>query len=383
MNPGRGLVAWLFVASLVAACAAPVQSVTTAAGSPESPQPRAAQPTSNPCVIVIRNLGTYTQRLADDLSVLRPLVVAKRFDLAATVSSVREASSTVTEGAGLRRSMESCGGADVLQTALGAVEDRAKAAMDRAFAGSINDAQRVREGAVQLLAVLPDVVALSEAGSEYARTFGTDVPAVEVVDEAAQPVGDLPPLVTERPRSTPTPDTAAKRVKLPKLSVAVKGAKAIKYFSIAGDVPNELSRSMNRRADKHCSDDAAACVHLDMDPDFSYRRDPQTGSCRITGVRWRRDFTVYVPRWTKPERVYPAALAWWRKVLDHIAWHEGQHIKIQNRHLAKLKTDLVGESCERGQKLINRWMARARRAQSAFDAKDRSWQPPVYAGPRG
>ena len=91
----------------------------------------------------------------------------------------------------------------------------------------------------------------------------------------------------------------------------------------------------------------------------------------------------YMPRWTKPSRVYPELLAWWRKVLDHISWHEGQHIKIQKTFQRQVEDVAGWQGLLSSRRDPQEVEADVTRAQDAFDSKDRSWVYPTYTGPGG
>ena len=91
-----------------------------------------------------------------------------------------------------------------------------------------------------------------------------------------------------------------------------------------------------------------------------------------------------LPRWVGPARVEPALLVWWKQVLDHFAWHEGQHIKIEKSFDKKLRPLLIGHKCSSAKTIIKHWQGSMEAAQDRFDAKDLSWQPETsvpYAGP--
>ena len=77
-------------------------------------------------------------------------------------------------------------------------------------------------------------------------------------------------------------------------------------------------------------------------------------------------------------------LAWWREVLDHIAWHEGRHIKIEKSWLKKAPAMFEGKPCTSGQRIATRWAKKVAEAQAAFDAKDyAAYEFPPYDGPGG
>jgi predicted secreted Zn-dependent protease len=173
-------------------------------------------------------------------------------------------------------------------------------------------------------------------------------------------------------------------VTLPKLSVDIAGATRIRYFGISGRAPDVLVRSMTRNAAEHCeSREALACVSLRPDINPTYRT-TSSGSCVLTGATTSLRATVYMPRWNKPTRVHPELLAWWREVLDHIAWHEGRHIKIEKSWLKKAPAMFEGKPCTSGQRIATRWAKKVAEAQAAFDAKDyAAYEFPPYDGPGG
>ena len=71
-------------------------------------------------------------------------------------------------------------------------------------------------------------------------------------------------------------------------------------------------------------------------------------------------------------------------VLDHFAWHEGRHIKIQQAYDTKLRPLLLGHKCSSARTIIRRWERTVAAAQARFDTRDYSWQPETsvpYKGP--
>jgi predicted secreted Zn-dependent protease len=191
---------------------------------------------------------------------------------------------------------------------------------------------------------------------------------------------------TAAPRATPrpTPRPTSVTVALPKLSAKIAGATSIRYYSISGDHPIDLARQMEKNAKKYCGRDALACVDLGPDYNPSYIANPYTGSCTITGVRTSLKATVHMPRWTKPSLVYPALVTWWKSVFNHIAWHEGRHIRIERSWLKKLPGMLVGKPCSSATSVIASWSRKSEAAQDAFDAAQRrAYEYPPYTGPGG
>ena len=70
-------------------------------------------------------------------------------------------------------------------------------------------------------------------------------------------------------------------------------------------------------------------------------------------------------------------------MVDHMAWHEGQHIKIQKSYDEKLKKMMVGQECSTAKKIYKNWGEAVHAAHDKFDAKDALWPYPVYTGPGG
>jgi predicted secreted Zn-dependent protease len=216
---------------------------------------------------------------------------------------------------------------------------------------------------------------------------------VLAASEAPSPTSSATPSPTPRatPRPTPRPAPRAtapprpRTVALPKITVAVAGATSLRSYSVAGDSPNDLARSMLARGPAKCGlSHAIACVA----PTFKTYivkgiTNQATGACTITTVRITASYAVWLPRWTKPSRVYPALVTWWRKVLGHLAWHERQHIRIENARLPDLRARLLGAACSKGNGIVSSWLASLSTAQHAFDAKDRGWHWPAYSGPGG
>jgi predicted secreted Zn-dependent protease len=184
------------------------------------------------------------------------------------------------------------------------------------------------------------------------------------------------------PKATPAP---ARLIQLPKLSIKVWRA-TVRYYGISGKDPNKLIASAERNipgdgeGDRHA--DAMAYVEANMDELEPTYVANAYGSCVMTGVTGKVTYRVTAPRWTKPSRVHPALLRWWKDVLEHIRWHEEQHVRIFERWIDKLDVRLSGQPCSKGQSIINRWTGDVVNAQKAFDAKERDWGKAYpYKGP--
>jgi predicted secreted Zn-dependent protease len=203
-----------------------------------------------------------------------------------------------------------------------------------------------------------------------------------------------PPMPTAVPRPSPVPaplltpapviGASNGLVSLPWLSVDVWNALE-EYFGISGRNPQELIESATANSPPQCHDDdgdGAACAGptiWSFEPTYFF--DPFTGSCTLTGASANVSFAAYLPQWTAPAAVPPELLSWWQLVLEHIRWHEEQHIRIFVDYASQLPDLLAGHPCDDGQAITNTWASNLQVAQDAFDAQDDSWPLPPYSGP--
>ena len=186
------------------------------------------------------------------------------------------------------------------------------------------------------------------------------------------------------------PPTGAALVRLPSLSVTVKGA-TIDYFGVTGDTSRELAASIARGGVKACGaidyewfrGDArpAACVMTRVsDTRQSIRtRTSASGACRITSATITASYTIHMPRWTEPARVPKRLLDWWRKIVDFIADHEAGHVRVGRDYIKKLNARLVGKPCEDINAIIRSWVTQHAEAQEAYDRGEysRAWPTPA------
>jgi predicted secreted Zn-dependent protease len=347
-----------------------------------------AEPSASPdgCTGALKHLAAFTARMAAELAAIRPLVVATRFDSVKTLAASRRVSATLTAYVGLEGDLRSCGPTVELASRVEALQSAAKTTLDQSLSASTRSLRVHRDAGVALFGLLTEVLALSEMATGVADSLGVDAAIATIAEGADEPVGSLPPLPTPTPRPTQTAVTtprppAAATVALPKLSVKIAGATSVKYFAISGSTPKQLIDSATLEARTHCGKHAAACVQPGWAVfDVVQQPDPRTGACMVTQMVFKPSYTVWIPRWTGPSRVYPELVDWWREVLDHIAWHEGQHIRIQNGMLDQLTFTRM-PSCSEFQARFDSWMGSVNTAQDAFDAKERSWVAPRYYGP--
>jgi predicted secreted Zn-dependent protease len=220
-------------------------------------------------------------------------------------------------------------------------------------------------------------VAEPAASQTATQTAGaTSPPAPSPTQVAPTPVASAVP--------TASPSPIAITVSLPELSPKVVGAKKVRYFAVKGDSPAALLDNTVLRSKASCkSTDTLACVFTRPNIRWTERTRLATGACTIVAPKVSYTSTVYLPRWVSPQEVRPELLAWWTKMVDHMAWHEGQHIKIHKSYDAKLKRLMVGHKCSSADKIVDTWERTLKAAQDKFDAKDALWRYPEYPGPGG
>jgi predicted secreted Zn-dependent protease len=174
----------------------------------------------------------------------------------------------------------------------------------------------------------------------------------------------------------PAPAGSSDLVALPMLTISVWNAQ-VEYFAISGTSPAELLASAKANANHPHGDSAMAYVVPSQSFDYS-----TTGpACAVSQFSVMRSYTVHAPQWVAPAVVHPALLGWWQAILDHVAWHEEQHVRIFETNYGTLERELLGQPCEVVQAIIDNWSASLNAAQEAFDASDANWTPPRYTGP--
>ncbi len=260
--------------------------------------------------------------------------------------------------------------------------------------------------------VLLGAVTVGCGSAELSDGVPASASAVVIADPApsVRPTGTPPPVATVRPIQTPspvaTPEPVASpsampsaspaalptpvapetpsTVRVPRLTAKVPGATQIRYFGVKGSSPDALLTSAVLRSRASCkSNDTLACVFLGGTIRWTARTVGATGACTIVSPQVSRTAVVYLPRWDSPTRVQPALVAWWKKMADHLVWHEGQHIKIRKAYDAKLVRQMQGHSCSSAKAIERRWRHDLQAAQHQFDAKDIRWPYPDYTGPGG
>jgi predicted secreted Zn-dependent protease len=188
----------------------------------------------------------------------------------------------------------------------------------------------------------------------------------------------VPTSATTEAPTDPTDDTVA----LPKFSYPVAGA-TVKYFSIEGDTPYALLQADEAASSKACNlKDSRACFLPGYRWSFVGQTDVTSGVCVVKSVDLTASYTIILPNWTSPARVPAVLVAWWKLVLDHIAWHESQHLAIAQEYAPKVKAALQNTSCSGFAAASRAIRDDIDAAQDVFDAQQKAinWQYPPYSG---
>jgi predicted secreted Zn-dependent protease len=186
------------------------------------------------------------------------------------------------------------------------------------------------------------------------------------------------------------PPPGAALVRLPRLTARIANA-TIHYFAITGDTSPELAVSVARGGATACgvidyewfrgdARPSACTITYLTDTAESIRTSlDSTGTCRITAARFQSRYVVNMPRWTAPARVPKRLLDWWRRIVNFIAVHEGQHVKIGRDYIKKLNARLRGKDCTQADEIIQAWAKQHSAAQEAFDRSEYSkpWPQPA------
>lgn len=364
-------------AVLAAACSPQSSSQTVEVASPSaSLGSNSSRASADPCVTAATRLGSFTSQMVDDLASLRPLVVAAAFDPPGALAVTRRVAGTITSYAGIDQGLLACQETGDLGPRVARLVANAQAALAKAFSAEVTDGPVQRDAAASLFGLLPEVQLLASADQAISNNLGIAIEIAEVPKGADDPVGSLPPFPTPMP--TPTPfRTADPFVALPRLSVRIWHA-SVRYFSIGGKNPGQLETSDQKNIPRAAEGDKVpnAFAYTEVATDSlqpTYIADPFSGSCTMLGLTGKLTYRVTIPRWISPARVLPQLLSWWKLVLEHVRWHEEQHVRIFEKWVPVLAKRFAGKPCSSATSIETRWSADMTAAQNAFDFTERTW----------
>lgn len=177
MHPWARLAVSAVLACLVAACGA--QPPGSPSPSIPSPTPTASAPvpldTPAPCSGPLSILGAFADRMASDIAALRPLVDATTFDNGAVLTLIRDVSATLQTYEGLEPTLPPCDGSFRLSERLDKLRITAGAAVTAAVSVHVWDSKAQRKAALTLLALLPELKALSADAATVADALAPGV----------------------------------------------------------------------------------------------------------------------------------------------------------------------------------------------------------------
>jgi hypothetical protein len=161
-----------------------------------------------------------------------------------------------------------------------------------------------------------------------------------------------------------------------------RSATATRYFTVVGDTPMEVMRSLRRRSLPVCGLQAWGCV-VRRSPEGGIRRLRVGDGCiaSLAGLSYRP--VVWLPRWKTDAFVHPDFLRWWRAELEDTMAHESRHVRIDHAHLRTLY-GLVAGPCAGVDRRVRDWFRDVRAAQLAFHAAEAEREPiPLPSIPPG
>ena len=226
------------------------------------------------------------------------------------------------------------------------------------------------------------------------RTTPAPVPVATAAPTSAAATAPTPrttPTPTSRATAAPAPVATAAptappddTVALPRFSYSVTGV-TVKYLPIAGDTPYALLQADEAASTKACKVDSLACFYADYSWSFTGRTD-DNGVFVISSTDLIISYTIILPNWTSPARVPAILVSWWKAVMDHIVWHESQHLAIAREYAPQIKVAMQNARTGAGSSAATQAVLDDENAaQDAFDAQQKAaaWQYPLYSGTWG
>ncbi len=365
--------------ALVAACAGPVAPPVTAPQPSAAPAPAATRATANPCWGGLTYMEAFSQRLADDLAALRPLVTARAFDSAEAIAGIRRVSATLTAFKGLDERLRPCAVTADLAMRVQALVGTLAGKVSRALSAPVTDARAQRDASVALFGLLPEVLALSATAKDIADGLALDLEVAQVEAGADRPLGSLAPLPTPSPRPTPRPTPkptatpkAPKAATIP-ASFFGSGVK-VSTYRVTGRTPYDISTSINAKGPYSAWLHGRAAGVTKVTPSYRFVLSSNAyGGCRIVVTKSPAivlRYTIVLPRWIAPSGTSAATIQWWNADLRDIATHEKVHVGIYRSTVKRLNSTLATSTCANAQHNLDAVWAKAQRQNCEFDMKE-------------
>jgi hypothetical protein len=275
-------------------------------------------------VVAVTYLGSFTKLMAADLASLRSLAVSKAFNSVQTASVNQHVSAIFTAYLGLEDALHGCEPTVVLVQRVEALRAKATTTLDDLLYAMATDAKTQQDAAVSLFGLLPEVLALSEAGKKVGDNLGLDSQVAQVPEGAGEPIGKLAPLPTLKPLPTPAPTpkpTPPPKALAMKASFFGSGVK-ISTYKVTGSTPSAISSSMSAKGpySKWLKGRAEALTKMVPAYRFNSTSD-YYGGCQIVieeKPAISLSYTIVLPRWSPPSGTTADTISvcrtslWWR-----------------------------------------------------------------------
>ena len=206
------------------------------------------------------------------------------------------------------------------------------------------------------------------------------VPTMTTPWPAWSPSGSATPAPDSTPSPAAKPSPTPELVALPRLSPKVPFAK-MAYYGVSGSSPRDLVASMGRNAPAKVEEPGTETLAFaELSWGYTARTSTASGTCLIRTLSVSATYRVTLPRWTKPPRVRPELLAWWKAVLEELRSHEERHVRIYRKSVSEFRQHVVGMRCGAADAYFHLIKAKMDAEGEAFDARHGSLDWPPYPG---
>jgi predicted secreted Zn-dependent protease len=334
--------------------------------------PALTEAQAKPCRVAVSWLASFTQQTADRLASLRPLIVAKKFESSATISGTRQVSAVLATFLGLDRILKSCDATRELANRVERLRTAAAAPLAKAQSGKVTTAQ-VRQAALTLFGLVPEVLAISEAGNSVAASLGIAGQVAQVPKAESKPIGSLAPLPTPKPAPKPAPKpTPASSTSSIKPSFFGPGVK-VSTFKVMGSSPAAIRNSIfvHGPHSEWLEGNAAALTQLFVVSNYSFANG--TDGCQIViedSPAIRLSFKITLPRWISSSGASASTKRWWNGLLHDMAIHEKVHVDIYRATAKLLNAALASSTCATAERNLTAIWNDAERQNCEFDLRE-------------
>ena len=191
--------------------------------------------------------------------------------------------------------------------------------------------------------------------------------------------------VKQRLSPIPQPDLVPR----PDFTVSIKGVRSV-YYPVKGTSARQLVErwAATSSKKKYCgkveyswhtgSRQTSSCIKTSSELDWTYVADPFTGSLHVHWGQTQVAYSMPIARWAGPSLVPRGLVKWWKATQRNVRDHEAGHVAIDREWSRKLRSQIVGADCSKGQAIIDKWSNQRNAAQEAYDKREYSrtdWPP--------